>query len=330
MRKMKLSAAVAIALAATANAASAADYQVTITNLTSGLFFTPLIASAHSPRDYIFRSGMEASAELQAMAEGGNIAPLAAHLESVGASVATGDGLLAPGATTTLTITDNGGEGQTVLSVAGMLLPTNDGFVGLNSVKLPGIGDPMTMTWTANGYDAGTEANDELIGSGAPGEAGFPAPPPIVASGTGTGGAGVPGNAEGFVHIHRNVIGDFDPTGGVSDINAAVHRWLNPVARISVTRMGAGGDGPSALEGLTGLAYSASSVEIFWNRSTAEDGVVSGYEIHRDGSLVATLDATSFFDDSLDADTEYEYEVRAVSSTGERGTSDTISVSTFP
>ena len=94
------------------------------------------------------------------------------------------------------------------------------------------------MTYTALGYDAGTEANDELIGSGAPGEAGFPAPLPIVASGTGTGASGVSSSAEGFVHVHRNVLGDSDATGGQSDINSTVHRWLNPVARITVTISG--------------------------------------------------------------------------------------------
>lgn len=203
-------AAVTVALCGSVSTAMAADYQVTVTNLTSGMHFTPLIASAHSPEVAMFQPGHTASTELQAIAEGGNVAPMAALLESVGASVTTGDGLLAPGATTTLMLTDAGNDDNTVLSIAGMLLPTNDGFVGLNSVHLPMGSGSATMSWTANGYDAGTEANNELVGSGAPGEAGFPAPAPIVATGTGVGGSGVPGNAEGFVHIHRNVLGDLD------------------------------------------------------------------------------------------------------------------------
>jgi len=68
------SAAVAVALMGAASNASAADYQVTVTNLTSGIYFTPLIAGAHSPDVALFRAGTEASPELQTMAEGGNVA----------------------------------------------------------------------------------------------------------------------------------------------------------------------------------------------------------------------------------------------------------------
>ena len=325
-------AAVALALFGSVSTASAADYQVTVTNLTSGLYFTPVIASAHAGSVAMFRSGTPASPELQAIAEGGNVAPMAALLESVGAAVATGDGLVAPGATVTLTIQDSGNAGNNVLSVTSMLLPTNDGFLGLNSVPLPGADGPATMTWNVNGYDAGTEANDELVGSGAPGEAGFPAPPPVVATGTGTGGHGVPAHAEGFVHIHRNVLGDLDPNGGASDINAAVHRWLNPVARVTVTRMGDdGGDtnAPSAISGLNGIAYSSSSIEIFWDRATSDSSTVVAYDIYRNGNLIDTRDALSFFDDSLRAGVEYRYEVRAVDANGVRGPSAQVAVRTF-
>lgn len=321
--------AVALALCGSVSTAIAADYQVTVTNLTSGIYFTPLIASAHAPSVSMFTSGTQASSELQALAEGGNVGPMAALLESIGASVATGDGLLAPGATATLMLSDSGSPDNTVLSVAGMLLPTNDGFVGLNSVHLPMGSGPMSMTWNANGYDAGTEANDELVGSGAPGEAGFPAPPPVVASGTGIGGHGVPATVEGFVHIHRNVLGDLEADGGYSDINSAVHRWLNPVARITVTRMDAdGGEGPEAISGLNGIAYSASSIEIFWDRASSSNSIVTAYEIYRNGRLVDTLDALSYFDDSLNADTAYEYEVRAIDSNGARGPSAMLNIST--
>jgi len=317
MNKITFSATVvAMALSGSVSSAIAAD-------------FTPLIASAHAPTVSMFAAGTAASTELQVLAEGGNVAPMAALLESVGASVATGEGLLAPGATATLMLSDSGVEGNTVLSVAGMLLPTNDGFVGLNSVSLPMGTDQVSRTWNANGYDAGTEANDELIGSGAPGEAGFPAPPPIVASGTGVGGAGVSTTVEGFVHIHRSVLGDLDASGGASDINAAVHRWLNPVARITVTRMDAdAGVGPEAVTGLNGIAYSSSSLEIFWDRASSSDALVTAYEIFRDGVLVDTLDALSFFDESLDDETEYEYEVRAIDSNGAQGPSATVTVST--
>jgi hypothetical protein len=73
-----------------------------------------------------------------------------------------------------------------------------------------------------------------VVGSGAPGEPGYPAPPPVLAA-SGSGGSGIDTIAEGFVHIHRNVLGDDDLTAGSSDIVNTVHRWLNPVVRVVVT-----------------------------------------------------------------------------------------------
>lgn len=317
---------IALALATTAlsvtSLASAAEYEVSITNLTAGVHFTPLIVSAHSPDVAIFRTGTEASTQLQAIAEGGDVSSMAALLESVGASVGTGAGLLAPGATTTITV--NSSDSNTVLSVAGMLLPTNDGFVGLNSVALPDSAG-TTSRFTARGYDAGTEANDEIVGSGAPGEAGFPAPPPVVATGTGTGGSGVPGTAEGFVTVHRGVLGDLDPTGGYSDINAAIHGWNNPVASITVKMIGNdSGTGPTGVTDLSGQVYSNSAVEIFWQPATSNDSIVTGYEVKRNGELVHSFDGLSFFDEGLNAGVEYTYNVRAIDANGDAGVYQTV------
>ena len=85
-----------------------------------------------------------------------------------------------------------------------------------------------------NAYDAGTEANDEIInGAGAPGAAGIPFDP---AGMNGTGGSGVTmEEATQMVHIHRGNLGDDDAAGGKSDLNNTVHRWLNPVVKITVT-----------------------------------------------------------------------------------------------
>ena len=38
-----------------------------------------------------------------------------------------------------------------------------------------------------------------------------------------------------MVHIHRGNIGDTDATGGISDVDSRIHRWLNPVAKVTVT-----------------------------------------------------------------------------------------------
>jgi len=141
-------------------------------------------------------------------------------------------GLLAP-ATSTTTMLDSA-EGHNYLSIVAMLLPTNDGFVGLNSWKIPS--EVGTYTFTLNGYDAGTEANNEIInGGGAPGVLGIPFDP---SGKNGTGALGVTDfELNNKIHIHRGNLGDDDLMGGKSDLDNSIHRWLNPVARVTVKVM---------------------------------------------------------------------------------------------
>ena len=308
------------------SSAQAAEYEVTVTNLTFGMHFTPLIVAAHPEDVQLFAAGTAASPQLQAMAEGGDVSGLAELLTGEGAEVVIGEGLLAPGSSVTFTVNAEGDNDR--LSVASMLLPTNDGFVALNGAELTGA----NALYNLPGYDAGTEANDEVIGSPVPGEAGFPAPPPVVATGTGLGGTGYPATVEGFVHIHRNVLGDLDPDGGLSDINATVHRWLNPAARVSVRLLDGGVDpldGPSAVAELSALAYSVSAVEIFWEEATSSDSFITEYEVRRDGELLASEDVRSFFEEGLDAHTIFTYEVTPVDAEGRRGPPTDVDVSTF-
>lgn len=213
---------------------SAANITVEVVNLTRGSYFTPLLVAAHPAGNSVFTSGTAASDSLQAMAEGGDIAGLVADLTTLGATLSENPagGLLAPGANTEASLNTDAAPANTNLSIVSMILPSNDGFVGLNSIAIPTA--PGVYSYNVNAYDAGTEANDEVVGSGAPGEPGYPAPGPILTS-SGTGGTGVSTTVEGFVHIHRNVIGDTDAAGGTSDIDATVHRWLNPVARVVIT-----------------------------------------------------------------------------------------------
>ena len=112
-----------------------------------------------------------------------------------------------------------------------MILPSNDGFVGLDSLKLPT--EPGTYTYNLNAYDAGTEANDEIVnGGGASGVAGIPEDPLAMNGVNAMGVTDTEGNSH--VHIHRGVLGDSDSSGGASDLDSRVHRWLNPVARLTI------------------------------------------------------------------------------------------------
>jgi len=80
--------------------ASAAEFSVTVKNLTNATWFTPLLITAHSRNTDLFETGESATEALRAMAEGGDISGLLAYVNGRGAdSVANpAGGLLAPGA----------------------------------------------------------------------------------------------------------------------------------------------------------------------------------------------------------------------------------------
>jgi len=207
----------------------AQNIEVKITNLTHGVSYTPALIAAHKADDALFHVATPASASLQAMAEGGETAGLQVDLDNVGGVYTSVPGLLKPAISATVNLDTGDNE---YLSIVAMLLPTNDGFVGLDSWKIPT--EAGTYTFFLDGYDAGTEVNDEIVnGAGTPGAAGIPFDP-LANNGTGaTGLATAEFNTN--VHIHRGVIGDTDATGGKSDLDARVHRWLNPIARVTVT-----------------------------------------------------------------------------------------------
>ena len=194
-------------------------YEVTVTNLTGKQQFTPLLLVTHRPEVALFTLGQPASAELATLAEEGNVAPLRALLQGNPHVTATaaGNSLLNPGRSVTFQIQANPGRDR--LSLAAMLIPTNDAFMALNGVALPQGSHVATMRAVA--YDAGSEVNDELCTS-------IPGPMFIECGGSG-GGARV-GGGEGFVHVHRGMhgIGSFRPSD---------RDWRNPVAEIRIRKL---------------------------------------------------------------------------------------------
>ena len=200
-------------LTSSASADGNTTYQVTITNLTSAVSFTPILVTSHRKGVSLYEPGSAASDELAAIAEGGDIAPMTALLQANPrvADVQNSAGLLAPGASVTVSVSAK--HGARHISLASMMLPTNDGFIALNSVRAPRHG---TASYYSQGYDAGTEPNDELC---------------ISIPGPTCGGEGPsPGvDGEGYVHINRGI-------HGIGDLAPDVYDWRNPVARITITR----------------------------------------------------------------------------------------------
>jgi hypothetical protein len=210
-------------------------YEVTITNLTAGQPLTPPLIVTHRRPIQVFSVGEAASLGIQELAENGNLAPLTAALEAakhvhafiVGTAPlvpASDPGNTGLGYTETYPI--ESAMGAKYLSFASMLICTNDGFAGLDSVRLPRhMGE--TMTVYANAYDAGTEINTEDFADIVP-------PCPVLSGvpsddpGTGTTD---PALAEGgVIHPHQGV------QGGV-DLDPGLHGWTDPVVRVEITRV---------------------------------------------------------------------------------------------
>ncbi|PHS56809.1 MAG: hypothetical protein COB17_08030 [Sulfurimonas sp.] len=197
---------------------------VKITNLTHGISFTPLLVATHSTNTSLFTPGSTATTNLKLMAESGDISGLESDLTAVNAVFISNpsNGLLAPSDSTTTSDINAVGNNK-FLSIVAMMVPTNDAFIGLRSWEIPIKAG--TYRFYVNAYDAGTEANTELL-------ADMPDPAGTI---TQTGATGVTSTDKNTkVHMHRGVLDGTNPIAGVSDLDSSIHRWLNPVAKITV------------------------------------------------------------------------------------------------
>ncbi|WP_143591063.1 cellulase family glycosylhydrolase [Thermoactinospora rubra] len=87
---------------------------------------------------------------------------------------------------------------------------------------------------------------------------------------------------------------------------------------------------PSAPGNLRVTGTTSSSVSLAWNASTDNAGV-TGYEVFRGSSLVATVSGTSHTDGGLAASTGYTYTVKAVDAAGNRSAaSNSVTATTQP
>ncbi|MDH4043060.1 MAG: spondin domain-containing protein [Gemmatimonadota bacterium] len=211
-----------------ANAADAAarTYDITIENLTSSQPLSPGVVVAHSKQVSLFARGTTASEGIRLIAEQGNPATALADLTGA-AGVFQVTGTMAPvhriggPGPSTLTTQIAAAANADRLSLAVMLICTNDGFAGLDAVKLPGGLEPATFY--AMAYDAGTEVNDETSTS---------IVDPCFAIGpVSADGDGDSRTAEG------GVVGMHAGIGGGADLDPSLHGWSGPIARVTVRRV---------------------------------------------------------------------------------------------
>lgn len=162
-----------------AGAAQAVPIEITITNNQSsgGLYLTPLFTTFHDGTFDTFDVGSASSAELQALAEGGD----ASGLESLAAAASVQSAVItSPGGFPGAPVIDPGESASIVvdldpmteryLSFLSMVIPSNDAFIGNDnplayqifngSGDFTGLG-PISILG-GDVWDGGTEANTNL------------------------------------------------------------------------------------------------------------------------------------------------------------------------
>jgi hypothetical protein len=108
-----------------------------------------------------------------------------------------------------------------MLSLATMLVNTNDAFSGVNALSLANLAVGESISMTTSSYDAGTEKNSEMM-STIPGPA--------------AGGEGFNEMRDDvdFVAMHAGVVSVDD--GLSTSVLTQAHRFDNPTLAVSITR----------------------------------------------------------------------------------------------
>lgn len=192
-------------------------YEVTVQNLTYGQPLSPIAAVLHD-EGQLWMIGESASEALEKLAEAGDASDVLA-LPVVLAS-AQSEGIVMPGMSTTFSISidDNA---MSNISLASMLVNTNDAFTGLNKISLAELEVGTSWTSFVGVYDAGTESNSEASGS-------------IPGPADGGTGFDMERDDTDFVSMHPGVVTQDD--GLMTSVLTQAHKFDQPVAYITITR----------------------------------------------------------------------------------------------
>ena len=194
-------------------------YEVSLTNLTAGQPISPSVITLHNADYSMFSVGKSASVELEHLAEGGSNSELYSQAQATSNVDDTEklSGLLKPGKTLSVTLK---GEAE-YLSLAGMLVYTNDGFIGLSGYDLSDLEVGEQESLGVITYDSGTEINSETTGT--------------VPDLGGEGFNGARDDTNDVVHAHSGVISKDD--GLSSSGLSAIHKFDNPTAKLVIKRI---------------------------------------------------------------------------------------------
>jgi hypothetical protein len=199
-------------------------YEISVQNITANQALSPVVIFAHEENYHLWQAGKMASVGLEYLAEGGSHSELIKEVKtnSYYLDHTTGNGAIGSGMSETITF--NLKDTRSVqLSLASMLVNTNDAFTGFRNINLDDLNKGESKTFTTLAWDAGTEKNTEAAGS-------IPGPA--------DGGEGFNASRSGdanFIAVHQGVITSDD--GLADSILDESHRFDNPVAKVTIKRI---------------------------------------------------------------------------------------------
>lgn len=196
------------------------SYEITVKNLTNAQPLSPLAGVLHDEGYIAMTLGSAVSVALEKLAEGGDNSDFLsdAAANSAVSSTASTSGPIGPGKAGSILIEGTGRR----LSLATMLVNTNDAMTGLNAYDLSALSKDETIMLSLRSYDTGTEANSEAVTD-------LPGP---VAEGEGFNAIR---DDRDFLTVHPGVITSDD--GLASSVLTEAHRFDNPVARVMIKRI---------------------------------------------------------------------------------------------
>ncbi len=193
------------------------QYDVSVTNLTYAQPISPVAVALHNEGKF-WEIGSPASVALETLAESGDNSALLAESNVLAGS--GGAGVIMPGMSETISVSLEDTAPQ-MLSVATMLVNTNDAFTGINAMDISNMAVGESISVRTRSYDSGTEKNSEQMAT-IPGPAG--------------GGEGFNAARDDvdFVAMHPGVVSVDD--GLALSVLTQAHRFDNPTVSITITR----------------------------------------------------------------------------------------------
>lgn len=228
--------------------ARVADYRITITNLTGGQPMSPPIVATHRNQGALYHLSEAASVGVREIAENGNNGPMLddLRLRRVRGSIFDYQQLtsspMLPGP-----LVPAGRPGSSTfparvtgriradlrraprISFVSMLVCTNDGFTGVDGVRLP-TRRGRSITVEAVAYETRTEQNTQSFAD-------------IMPPCQGLIGARSPSGAQGTATSNPSLAetGVIIPHPGIApggELDPSIHGWGNPVSKITIRRVG--------------------------------------------------------------------------------------------